>query len=389
MNLSDIFRDRLRSALAILGVAIGVFGVVATTCIGLGARSTMQQMAGVFSSRSFWVIVSPGDSAALAPSISPGQIEHVRTMSNIASFIAFRLQPVIARVGGRELRLKVQGEAPSQFVTESVSTGRNIEGADVAAAANVAVITARGAHRLNSAALGSVEIAGVKYRVVGVLKNSFQSAFDTFGPPTGDIYIPYTTFERRFKPTEDVFSAHAVVVDSMKLRPTIDAVNEYLKVSSDGLNSYKSVSKEDLNNQFLHINLALDVAMFMMALLSGIVAVIGLASTMVIIVSSRKSEFAVRRAIGASRRAITGLVLRDALFLSFVGSLIGFSMGIILANVVNNEMARSATGVSAKVDWLFVGLAALVTGVSIAVGSALLPALRAARLDPLDALRAE
>jgi ABC-type antimicrobial peptide transport system permease subunit len=364
---------------------MGVFGVVATFSIGLGARSIASQSIGALADKSFSILSASADLLATEPSLSPRQLAHIRAMPNVVSFVPYRLVHTVVYDDKRPERVSLQGEGSVQFVTESVAQGRNIEPDDITRQSFVAVITARGSKRLSNVKVGNtLRIKNQAFAVVGILENSFRAGF---GPSTGDIYIPYTTFEQIFPISNEAVTGDGIVADPVQAPDTISKILEYLRKSSNSYYFYKGVSRADLNAELEKVASVVTISMTSVASVSALVSGIGIATTSLISIRARRGELAVRRAIGATRRRIVALIIGEALRVSLVGAAVGCAAGVAFTVALNVYGVHPQTGVWPAIPWVEVCVLAMSFALLVALTFALLPALRAATLDPLEALR--
>jgi putative ABC transport system permease protein len=271
-----------------------------------------------------------------------------------------------------------------------VSRGRFYTATEVAHCAPVIVLGAdvREAIFPHEDPIGKdVTVNGARYRVVGVLyKKGEQFGYS----PDNKVLLPFGTFERQFS---NFVRDNGIIIGVLPGRPedlqlVIDKATEVLrhrrKVPFNKPNDFAVNTPDQLIAQFKAITGGVTGAMVFIALISLIIGGVGVMNIMLATVTERTREIGVRRAVGALRRDIVGQFLTEAVTLSSIGGVIGVGLGLAAAAAVRATVPSLPTDVPL---WSpLVGL-----GVSMGVGIffGLWPAVKASRLDPVEALRYE
>jgi putative ABC transport system permease protein len=217
------------------------------------------------------------------------------------------------------------------------------------------------------------------YLVVGVLESkdaTFNLSYDN------TVFIPYNTYGQRFLRTSGVGAYVVKVQEGYDTIEVSDRVTEYLDgiVGTDGYNLFSPASLAEMANQITGTFSAFLAAIAAISLLVG---GIGIMNIMLVSVAERTKEIGIRKALGASPSVIRGQFIVEALTLTILGGLLGVALGSLLSYAVTNLM-----------DWsLHLSYASfiLAMGFSMFVGVFFgwYPAMKASRLDPIDALNYE
>jgi putative ABC transport system permease protein len=305
------------------------------------------------------------------------------------------------RLGQRSLDLRVVGTNPAWFelVRRPVLAGRTISALDMRGKGNVVVLTEHGARRLlaTEQALGaSLRLGGDYFEVIGIVKSESMLSGAIQTPDRAvDAYIPLTVARERFG---DVFSQmrsgsrirelvelHQLIVE-VKTTEEVEATAEALKVMLARFHKnqdYRISVPLALLRQAEATKRTFNIVLGSIAGISLLVGGIGIMNIMLASVTERTREIGIRRAIGAKRRQIIGQFLIETIVLSTIGGLIGIGIGVLIPWLIS-RFAGMPTVVSAQSLVLSLGIS---MGVGIIFG--IYPAIRAAQLDPIEALRHE
>jgi putative ABC transport system permease protein len=381
-----LLANRLRSALTMLGVVIGVAAVVILVAIGSGAKQEVEtQVEGLGSNI---IIVVPGKfEFGAAPSVSRLTLDDVDLLGRVVGD-RDRVAVSIAsgetvRVGSRETFGTVNGvnESVPNVFDRVVARGDYINASDVDTRRRVAVLGYSIARDLfpDVDPLGrQVTIAGVRFRVIGV----FEKVGSTFGVDRdAEVHIPVTAAQRLFGVDH---------IDGLAVKaPTSDDVEPLQKKLVAALQhkytgeEFSAVTQSQILGTIGRILGLLTLVLSAIAAISLVVGGVGVSNIMLVSVRERTREIGLRKALGARQRDILLQFLIEAVLLCVVGGLIGIGLG------VGSSMLISAVSpLPAVIAWWSPALA---FGVSAAVGIffGVAPARRAGRLDPVVALRME
>ena len=386
MALDALRANRLRSALTMLGVVIGVAAVVVLVALGSGAKQEVEQQVEGLGSNI--IIVVPGKfELGSAPSISRLSLEDVDLLGRVAGDPR-RVAVSIASgetvgVGRRESFVTVNGvneNVPNVF-DRPLARGEYITASDVDTRRRVAVLGSTLVRRVfgDVDPLGrQVSIAGVRFRVIGV----FEKVGSTFGVDRDtEVHIPVTAAQRLFGVDRiDALAVKAPRADDVE--PLQTRLVAALQEKYDG-EEFSAVTQTQILGTIGRILGLLTLVLAAIAAISLLVGGVGVSNIMLVSVRERTREIGLRKALGARQRDILLQFLIEAVLLCVVGGLIGIALG-----VGSSLLVAAVSPLPAVIAWWSPVLA---FGVSAAVGIffGVAPARRAGRLDPVEALRTE
>jgi putative ABC transport system permease protein len=378
--------NRLRSALTMLGVVIGVAAVVILVAIGSGAKHEVEtQVEGLGSNI---IIVVPGKfEFGSAPTLSRLTLDDVDLLGRVVGDrrrVAVTVQSgENVTVGSRQSFATVNGvnENVLNVFNRSIARGEYINSTDVDTRRRVVVLGSSVARDLFGEVdpLGrQVSIAGVRFRVIGI----FVKVGSTFGVDRdNEAHIPVTAAQRLF----GVDRIDALAVKA----PTADDVEPLQKRLVAALQDkytgeeFSAVTQTQILGTIGRILGLLTLVLSAIAAISLLVGGVGVSNIMLVSVRERTREIGLRKALGARQRDILLQFLIEAVLLCVVGGLIGIGLG-----VGTSVLVGAVSPLPAVIAWWSPALA---FGVSAAVGIffGVAPARRAGRLDPVVALRTE
>ncbi|MBL1264757.1 ABC transporter permease [Methylomicrobium sp. RS1] len=386
----SIASHKLRSSLTALGLVIGIAAVVILTSIGRGIHTFVLAEFTQFGTH--LLSVSPGKKSTFG--ISGATISTVRPLSLDDAAALRKLPPVLAVVpvvqgnvrveaGSKQRRTNVLGvgSAVPEVWRLKVATGRFLPD-DEGNPRALAVLGDKLARELFGAAgpLGQrIRIGTDRYRVIGVMRKKGQMlGFDM----DDTLYIPAAKalelFDRESLMEIDVLYKSSVAVASVQ-----NAVKK-LMIARHGFEDFTLITQ----NQMLEtMDSVLSILTLGVAALGGIsllVGSVGILTIMTIAVSERISEIGLLRAVGAERRVIFRLFLGEALALSVAGGLAGALAGMLVIEAIDYALPA----LPVELAWGYI-LSAFAVSVLIGIAAGVAPAVKASRLEPLEALRTE
>jgi putative ABC transport system permease protein len=391
LSAGAVVAHRSRSLLTSLGIAVGIAAVVLLTSIGEGVHRFVLQEFTQFGTNI--IAVTPGKTETLG--ISGAQISNVRPLSLDDSAALERLEQVTAVVpvvqgnaevefAGRTRRTMILGvgsELPLVW-SMGVSAGRFLPPDNQRAPRALVVLGSKVREELfgDRNPLGQrLRVGGNRYRVIGVMESKGQFlGFDL----DDAVYVPAAKalelFNRESLMEIDLVYRAGASAESVR------AGIERIMRARHGSEDFTVTTQQQMLDV---LGSVLDVLTFAVAALGGIslfVGGVGILTIMTIAVRERRAEIGLFRAIGARRGQVLRLFLFESLVLSAVGGIAGLVMGLGLALAI--KVLAPSLPVHPSLEYAFL---AELLAVAIGLVAGVLPARNAARLQPLDALRAE
>lgn len=410
LGLKNLALHKLRSFLTTLGVVFGVGSVIAMLAVGEGAnQEALEQIRRLGSNVIILRSVRSVEEATAAQRTTFMSVYGLlyddetrirETMNSVRRTVPARIMRQEARVDGRRLDLRVVGTTPDWFnvVERPLLAGRALMERDMLAQAPVAVLSEAAARRLLAAghAIGQpVRVGSEVFEVVGVLEAGGGAAGDMRLDTDADIYIPINTFRERFGEIIVQRQSGARAVELVELHRIIVEVHDIEQVETTAAAIRAMLERFHPREDYaIDVPLALlrqaeatkrtfNIVLGSIAGISLLVGGIGIMNIMLASVTERTREIGVRRAIGARRRQIVSQFLVETVVLSCVGGGIGIAIGISIPWLITYFAGMPTVVTTASL--------VLAAGISMSIGIVfgLYPAIRAASLDPIQALRHE
>ncbi|AUX44597.1 multidrug ABC transporter substrate-binding protein [Sorangium cellulosum] len=384
--------NRLRTLLTMLGMIIGTAAVVAVLGIGEGARSSVEGR--IRSLGANLLMVRPGSASAggvrsgTVRTLTEGDAEALRGLDGVAAVAPERSGSAQLRYMASNLNASVTGITPAYLEVRSIATGSGVpfSDLDVQQRARVALIGANVARQLypGVSPLGTrLQINGNAFRVVGVLAEKGSG----MGSPDDGVFVPMSTHESVLFGQDHLSTISLQLASEDRSAQVIAQLEQLLRLrhrlGADQPSDFEVRSQAEMLETMGQITGTFTTLLGSVAAVSLIVGGIGIMNIMLVSVRERTREIGVRMAVGARRRDILRQFLVEAVVVSLAGGVAGVGLGYGAA-VLLSQFGQWATIVPPYAIGLALGVSVLI-GVTFGVG----PARRAARLDPVEALRFE
>lgn len=384
--------QRLRSFLTLLGIAVGIAAVILLTSIGEGIHRFVLAEFSQFGTNVVGVHPGKVKTGGMPPSGFPSSskplsLDDARALASIPHVVA--VTPSTwgnAEVGGngRLRRTTVYGVGPQMLTVfkGAVQIGQFLPSEEAESARSLAVLGPKLKNELfgSENPLGArLRIGSDQFRVIGVLEPKGQF----LGMDLDDTaFIPAARALEMFN-RDGLNEIDLAVEEGYPSAKVVAAVKERL-IARHGREDFTIVSQEEMMSTLSNILDVLTMAVGALGSISLLVGGVGIVTIMTIAVTERTNEIGLLVALGAERRTILGLFLGEAVALAASGGVIGLLLGIGLAQLIR----LAVPGLPVHTPLSFILMA---EGVAIVIGllAGVLPARRAALLDPVEALRSE
>ena len=410
LGIKNLLLHKLRSLLTVLGVVFGVGSVIAMLSVGEGAsREALEQIRKLGSNNIILTAVKLAeDEAASAGHVRVGiyglryeDVLRIReTMSAVTRTVPVKHIRKRGRLGERSLELRIVGTTPDWFgvVERNIAVGRILSEHDFEQRAAVCVLTEYGARRLLATehTVGeSIRIGGNYFKIIGIVQSEQVSGAIQTPDLEVDAYIPLNVAREFYgdmivrrtagSRERELVELHQILVQvgsDEQVEPIAAALKAMLE-RFHKKKDYRMSVPLALRRAAEQTKRTFNIVLGSIAGISLLVGGIGIMNIMLASVTERTREIGIRRAIGAKRRQIIGQFLVETVVLSSVGGVIGVGIGLLFPWLI-----RRFAGMPTVVPGYSIALS---LGISVGVGLifGLYPAIRAAKLDPIVALRHE
>lgn len=394
LGLREIRRNVLRSFLTVLGIVIGVAAVIVIVTLGSGATLQVQQQIGSLGSN--MLIIRPGQRmgpgmTSIAPAFTHDDIVAIaREIPGISAVAPSNAQPVTAIFNNQNWSTSVTGVDNQYFVVRAwpLAAGRIFTDSELRAGSAVCIVGATVQRQI----LNGVAPLGQKLRlnklscdIVGVLSAKGQS---TMGSDQDDVVlVPLRTLQRRVVGNQEVRLIQLSVIDdsaTVRVRADLERLlRERRHLARIEDNNFMVMDMKEIMTTVAGTTRTLTVMLGAVGAVSLLVGGIGIMNIMLVSVTERTREIGIRLAIGALERDVLWQFLIEAVVLSSIGGLLGIllALGASLALARGLHVPLVLRPEIIVLSFLFSALVGVIFGYY--------PARKAARLNPMEALRHE
>jgi putative ABC transport system permease protein len=394
--------NKLRSSLTILGVVIGVATVMTMAAIVQGIQDQIVRTIEIAGPSTFYVVkvfsqtpVNPDNLPKwirVRPDLVEAEAERIRQLPEISYAAIWAQTNARLSYGPERTQFTLIMGADERY--QEIQGGELLDGrwftqAEMTAGSSVAVIDENAARKLFGRATvldKEIRIGGRPARVIGL----YAQPGNIFSPPGQEIgaIVPYNMLDHQF--TIDKTNALYIPVKPKKSVTTADAqeavtvaLREMRGLRPADKNNFDMITQDQILDTFNKITGVFFLVMIVLSSVGLLVGGIGVMAIMMVSVTSRTREIGIRKALGATKREILFQFLVEAAVLTGFGGVLGILIGLTFG-----RLATMAMNIDAAVP---LGLTAVAVIVSVSIGLifGILPAQRAAKLDPIDALRYE
>jgi len=408
LAFDSLRQHKTRSLLTVLGVVIGIMAMVAVASIMVGLDQDIRGFLDQYGTNTLfvfrWDFGFRGELTAEERNRKPLTYDDAMAIrdecpdvKDVTFEVSPRLEPgqpitaIPARYKGNEVYgIQFTGSIPSYewVYNANPEKGRFFTEAENAHHMDVAVIghdLAKGLFREEDPLGKSIKVGGAFYEVIGVLEKR-KGQF--FKDETADkvVVVPHGAYHKH-NPQDDEYFIGAQAYPGRKTQAEdeiIGLMRRRRNVAIDKQNNFAISSSEEMATQFRQITGAIAIAVFVISSIGLMIGGVGVMNIMLMSVTERTREIGVRKAIGARRRDIIRQFLIEAITLTGSGGIIGVSLGGVISFAINRLLPSLPSAVP-----LWSVIAAVTASMSVGLFFGIYPAMKASRLDPVEALRYE
>ena len=385
--LKNIWSNKFRTLLTMLGIIIGIMAVIVIVGLGNGMTASMEDSFSSMGTNTLTVSIMGYGSRMVS-------IEDVYNIVEENPDLFEDISPMVSLDGSVKIDTDTYGETSVSGVSETylgmadytIAEGRGIQYVDLEDNKKVCVI----GDYLNRVAYGgngigqTIKVGPEKFTIVGVLEAQVSDLSSQEGSDDDCVFIPYTTALRITMST----SANSYVVTLVDENDAAEGVEVIEAALTKLLNSDEGFFVTSMSEMLDTMTSMVDMVITILTAISLLVGGIGIMNIMMVSVTERTREIGIRKALGAKERSILTLFVIEAATTSALGGLVGIALGYLVSAIANQILPMVLTDMELTVS---PSLSSVVIAFGVSVGIGILfgylPAKRAARLNPIEALR--
>ena len=389
-SYQSLIANKMRAGLTVLGMAIGTASIILVVTISLTGRDyILQQIEGVGSNFIYLYYEAAGtvsDPQTLSGYLTLGDLRAIQELPQVGYATGVVTSHDQMTIDGRERDVSVIGVTADYFMVRNlrVLSGRFFDVLDERSSAKVCVVTEELAKKL----LGSLDVQGrsvrffkVRFEIIGV----FKEGVETFGQSEVSTYsalVPLVVLQR-FSRTDKLDMIYASARSGALVPLATQGIKQVLEVRHGEGGAYRVENLTEILQAAGRISTVLTLVLFLMGAISLVISGIGIMNIMLVTVAERTHEIGIKMAIGSRRREILYQFLTESLFLATCGGILGIVLGL-----GGPLIAKRLSGFEVPISGASI-VVALLLSLVVGVTFGLIPANRAAKLNPTEALRYE
>jgi putative ABC transport system permease protein len=400
--IQSLRTNKLRTALTILGVVVGIFSIIVIMTIITMLQTSIESGVSQLNQNTFQIQKFPAVQTG-----GPGSRDKFRNRKDITLEDYNRLAGMLTKAkhigaelwqwgqvvkfGNKETNpnIPVAGITASALKTNNwnIETGREIRESDILNSNDVLLIGQDIVDKIfpNLDPIGkTVRVGGRPLRVIGVLEKQpqlFGNSRDSYA------LMPITTFQSMYGKRNRSLNITVMSYDKGSYNETIEMATGYMrnirKVPAGEENDFDIFSNESIMGQINDMTAGIKIGALVVSLIALLAAGVGIMNIMLVSVTERTREIGIRKALGARRSYILMQFLIESVVLCIIGGIIGIIIGVLIGNLAGSQM-NAQTAI--PFDWVLIGLTLCVF---VGIGFGTYPAYKASNLDPIEALRYE
>jgi putative ABC transport system permease protein len=386
----SLLANKLRAGLTMLGMAIGTASIILVVTIALTSKEyILQQIQGV-GSNLIYLYYEAGNTVSSTKSrsdeLNMADLKAVQDLPGIANATAIVVQHDRLTMRGQEREVTVIGATVDYAKVRNlrVLSGRMFDNADEKSFSKVCLLTEELAIRL----FGTLDVRGksiklfrVQFETIGVFKEGVET-FGTSEVSTYSALIPLSAI-RQFTNVDKLDQIYASTRRTETVPEVTQRIRQLIESRHRAGTSYRVENLAEILRAAGRIATAITIVLFLIGTISLIISGIGIMNIMLVSVTERTREIGIRMAMGARRHEILYQFLTEAIFMASVGGGLGIVLGVSLPLA-----AGWIADIVIPISWISIVLAFMLS-FTVGITSGLIPANRAAKLDPTEALRYE
>jgi putative ABC transport system permease protein len=385
-SIKNLKKEGVRTFLTLIGVVIGIGAIVSLLSVGQGLNLAVETQLEQLGSNTIYIIPgNPFSQAVSRVTITQNDLDKIKSITNVTDVIPMYIYPVALEFNNEIKGIQAFGVDPTEgqvFIDMGyyeIVDGRWLEDSDSSSVVIGEKLAKEGFDKeINLRKL--IVLNGIEYKVVGVIKNLIQTDVDS-----ANLVMMSVNGIKKLAPNIGPAETWVRVNSSNDVKKASDKMKEYFD-DKYGERSVYVITSDQLLEQVGSIFGLITLFLVGIGSISLVVGGVGIMNAMVTSVVERTKEIGILKALGASNSKILLLFILEAAFIGAIGGIIGITIGYILSIIVSIIAVGSGFPLQAAITWQ-ITLGALAFSMIIGMVSGILPAKRAADMDPIEALR--